>query len=381
MLGADDDVLRGGDGNDTIGSKGGDDQLFGDGGNDWVVGGIGNDTLQGGDGNDILQGGASDAGIWNFKLNAQGQIEANFVPTNTELADSTGFSAIGKWTAPSGTGPVTDSRVAWVYDDYTVAKDVALLVQALANRLPTLYEMGGLADGSFSSEQLAYMAHDYFARTGTSGGKAAFEAQTLPTQIAAVINQIWGAGSATTELINLGVNHLSAGGSWANIWLALARYSTHANKITDAQGNVSLISNQKLGDTGWSANSGADKLFGGAGNDVLVGGNDNDELDGGSDTDMAVWLGAISDYQVALTPSTAAGAASGVHDALIRNKLTGEVNTVRNVELVKIGHTVYSVPFGQPQPANNLFVELSSYVQPVTTVELAGVAFHPEWVG
>jgi Ca2+-binding RTX toxin-like protein len=384
VLGPEDDIIRGGAGNDTIGSKGGDDQLFGDEGNDWAVGGIGNDTLQGGDGNDILQGGASDAGTWNFKLNAQGQLQASFVPTSTELADSTGFSATGKWSAPAGkngSGPVTDSRFSWIYDDYSVAKDAALLVQALANRLPTLYEMGGVADGTYTSEQLAYMAHDYFARTSAPGGKAAFEAQTLQTQVSTVINQIWGAGSATAELINLGVNHLSGGGSWTNVWLALARHTTNASKITDAQGSLSLISNQKLADTGWSLNSGADKLFGGAGNDVLVGGNGNDELDGGAGTDMAVWLGAISDYQVALTPSTAAGAVAGSHDALIRNKLTGELDTLRNVELVKIGHTVYSMSPGQPQPADNVFVELSSYVQPVITGQLAGVGFHAEWNG
>lgn len=381
VLGPDDDIIRGGAGDDTIGSKGGDDQLFGDEGNDWVVGGIGNDTLQGGDGNDILQGGASDAGTWNFKLNAQGQLQASFAPTSTELADNTGFSATGVWTVPSGRGPITDSRFAWVYDDYAVAKDAALLVQALANRLPTLYEMGGVADGTYSSDQLAYMAHNYFACTGTTGGKAAYEAQSLQTQVSTVINQVWGANSATTELVNLGVNHLNGGGSWTSIWLALARHSMNASKITDAQGNVSLISNQKLGDTGWSANSGADKLFGGAGNDVLVGGNGNDELDGGAGTDMAVWLGAIADYEVALTPSTAQGAPAGSHDALVRNKLTGETDTVRNVELIKIGHTVYSVPPGQPQPADGVFVELSSYVQPVLVGQMAEVGFNAEWVG
>ncbi len=377
VLGPEDDIIHGGAGDDTVGSKGGDDQIFGDEGNDWVVGGIGNDTLQGGDGNDILQGGASDAGSWSFKLDAQGQLQASFVPTSTELADSNGFSATGSWAAPAGTngsGPITDSRFAWVYDDNAVAKDAALLVHALAGRLPTLTEMGTLADGSLTSQQLANAAHAYFANI--SGTQTA----TTEAQLQAVITQVWGSGAATNELVQVGKTYLSTGGNWSDIWLALARYSTHANHITDAQGNVSLIGGQRLSDTGWSANSGNDKLFGGAGNDVLVGGNGNDEIDGGSGTDMAVFFGAIGDFEAALIPSTEVGAAAGAHDALIRNKLTGDVDTVRNVELFKVGNTVYTVPPGHPQPADNVYVELSSYVQPVVNAELVGVGFHSEWV-
>ena len=57
VLGADDDVLHGGGGNDTVGSLGGNDQAFGDAGDDIVFGGTGNDTLSGGSGNDRLDGG------------------------------------------------------------------------------------------------------------------------------------------------------------------------------------------------------------------------------------------------------------------------------------------------------------------------------------
>ena len=95
---------------------------------------------------------------------------------------------------------------------------------------------------------------------------------------------------------------------------------------------------------------------------------------------MAVWFGAIADYQVALTPSTAQGAAAGAHDALVRNKLTGEVDTVRNVELVKIGNTVYTVPAGQAQPADGVYGELAGYVQLAGVSGTAGVAFHADWI-
>ncbi|WP_414471341.1 Ig-like domain-containing protein [Microvirga sp. M2] len=56
VLGADDDTLHGGGGNDYIGSKGGNDWLYGDAGNDTVAGGIGDDHLYGGTGHDRLLG-------------------------------------------------------------------------------------------------------------------------------------------------------------------------------------------------------------------------------------------------------------------------------------------------------------------------------------
>ncbi|MDZ7863241.1 hypothetical protein [Acidovorax sp.] len=377
VLGPEDDIVHGGAGDDTVGSKGGDDQLFGDGGNDRVVGGVGNDTLLGGDGNDILQGGASDAGTWDIKLSAQGQLQVRFTPDNVDLSDSSGFSATGVWSAPAGTngsGPVSDARFAWVYDDYAVAKDAALLVHALAGRLPTLGEMGTLADGSLSSQQLAALAHGYFINTSD------MQNASTQAQLQAVITQVWGGGAVTEELLQLGKVHLSSGGSWADIWLALVRYSLHAGQITDAQGNLGLIVSQRLGDTGWSANSGNDKLQGGAGNDALVGGGGNDELDGGAGTDMAVWLGALGDFQVALTPSTVQGATSGAKDMLIRNKLTGEVDTVRNVELLQIGQAIYTVAQDQPGLPDNVYGELGNFVQPAMPVQLLGVAFHLEWL-
>ncbi|MEG1767837.1 MAG: hypothetical protein RR311_05205 [Comamonas sp.] len=57
VLGADDDILHGGGGNDTVGSLGGNDQVYGDAGDDIVFGGAGHDTLSGGAGNDRVDGG------------------------------------------------------------------------------------------------------------------------------------------------------------------------------------------------------------------------------------------------------------------------------------------------------------------------------------
>jgi len=80
VLGADDDILHGGGGKDSVGSLGGNDQVFGDSGNDIVFGGTGHDTLSGGTGNDRLDGGlgwdtALQAGsLADYTLSTDGQV-------------------------------------------------------------------------------------------------------------------------------------------------------------------------------------------------------------------------------------------------------------------------------------------------------------------
>ncbi|MEG3062092.1 MAG: calcium-binding protein, partial [Comamonas sp.] len=80
VLGADDDLLHGGGGKDSVGSLGGNDQVFGDSGNDIVFGGTGHDTLSGGTGNDRLDGGlgwdtALQAGsLADYTLSTDGQV-------------------------------------------------------------------------------------------------------------------------------------------------------------------------------------------------------------------------------------------------------------------------------------------------------------------
>jgi hypothetical protein len=373
VLGPDDDVLRGGGGDDTVGSKGGNDQLFGDEGNDWLVGGIGNDILQGGSGNDILQGGVSDAGRWSFKLAADGALQVRFAPTSTELADSAGISVTEVFTTASGQGEITDARFAWIYDDYSLARDTALLIDALLQRLPTLGEMGEFASGKLSSQQLGELAHAFWVQTSGS------QAQALQTQVQGVIKTVWGANAATTELVALGVNHLNGGGTWGDIWLTLARDSRHASTMKDAQGNWALI-DQALNGIGWQANSGDDQLFGGDGNDVLIGGVGNDLLDGGSGADIAVLFGAVADFEVSVTASTQVGAAAGAQDVLIRSKLTGDVDTLRGIEFAKIGHTIYSVANVMPGLVDSVYAPLEGYVQPVTDAQLVGTSWHADWV-
>lgn len=58
------DLVRAGDGDDTIHSGFGNDYISGDGGNDTIFSGDGNDTLKGQNGNDIISGEGGDDVLW-----------------------------------------------------------------------------------------------------------------------------------------------------------------------------------------------------------------------------------------------------------------------------------------------------------------------------
>ena len=60
LLGAGDDVLTGGNGDETFDGGAGNDTLKGGAGDDTLSGGLGNDTLDGGSGDDVVAGGAGD---------------------------------------------------------------------------------------------------------------------------------------------------------------------------------------------------------------------------------------------------------------------------------------------------------------------------------
>jgi hypothetical protein len=66
FLGAEDDKLYGGGGNDVVGSAGGNDEIYGEAGDDLVFGGEGSDFIDGGTGTDALQ--LSGAGRASYSL-------------------------------------------------------------------------------------------------------------------------------------------------------------------------------------------------------------------------------------------------------------------------------------------------------------------------
>ncbi len=373
VLGAGDDELHAGGGDDTVGSKGGDDKLWGDAGNDKIVGGIGNDQLYGGDGNDILQGGPSDAGRWGVKLDAQGQLHIRFVPDNTELADSTGLSLSGNWSTPSGQGLITDSRLSFAYQNYSLVQDVALLIHGLTGRLPTLSELSAFAKAGFSSAQLAAAAHQ--SHVHNSGPQP----QAIEAQVQSIIARVMGGAFASSDTaaqwVVAGSTFIAQGGSWANLWLAVVRSDAHKAQLPGAtpDGMTSLVYNQSLAETGWSGQAGNNQLYGDAGNDVLIGGSGNNLLDGGTGTDMAVFFGAVSDFEISRS-----SASTNPADLLLRHKATGAINTLRNVEYLRVGEEVYATPQATALVVGR-YVDLSTQLPPAG-VTLQGIAFHSDWL-
>ena len=268
VLGADDDILHGGAGDDVVGSKGGNDRLYGDEGNDAIVGGRGNDHLEGGAGNDILQGGMSDTGAWNFALNADGSLKMSYQASYGLLTDTQATSFEGHWS-----GQIQDARIAFAYQSGEVLKTISQLHQGLLGELPDLQTMNELSQAWKSKEQAIQTAWNWYEASLPANASTQDKLQALFTQT-------WGAAQATQANIQMGLDYLAQGGTWAAGLEYLVSHPNVSGLIT-SEGKTELIKTTQLGELGWGADSGDDILMGGVGNDVLIGGGGNDVLDGG----------------------------------------------------------------------------------------------------
>jgi hypothetical protein len=341
FLGPEDDLLRGGGGNDTIGSKGGDDRLYGDAGDDRVIGGAGNDTLEGGAGNDTLQGGAAESGTWRFQINPAGQLLSRFEAADADLTGATGFSQAGPWVDADG-ARATDERVAFSFETPATLQSLALLHQAVVDRLPTLQELNTYAGLKLDAVGLAQLAYDYHAQQTHAASK------TLEQQVRSLIETVWGSGAATNALVPEGVRYIEAGGTWAEGLLYLANSAASVALLRDGSGNLPLAQAYSGGEFGWLGDPGNDVLRGGDGNDRLVGGHGSDTLDGGAGIDLAVFVGTPSDFVFSFE-GTGAG-----REMLLQSVLGGPVDRLSGVEYLQIGSTYYamdaataSLPAGQ----------------------------------
>ena len=318
VLGPDDDILHGGAGNDTVGSKGGNDQLFGDEGNDTAVGGLGDDQIDGGTGNDLLVGGQSDAGQWSFKQMA-GQVIMNWTPGSAELADSSGTSS----SAYRDGGTAVDPRLAFAYQSTDMRETVTELYQLLLQQLPTVDEMNFWCNAGFSVAELNYGASNMLLKY----------ALDLPVQfkIRTILTQVWGANKVTAELLQIGTDYINAGGSYGRVVEVLVKHDNFKSGLLNTDGSMTLTQSWNLADSGWSSDTGKDTLLGGAGNDTLVGGHGNDVLDGGDATDTAVWFATAANFEVQIVGSGVA------KDVALFDTSSGELDIIRNIEQLQIG--------------------------------------------
>ena len=107
--------------------------------------------------------------------------------------------------------------------------------------------------------------------------------------------------------------------------MSLARANTSSDQsssgvsIFDSQGNIKLSQDLVLQESGWSADSSDDFLYGGDGLDYLVGGAGNDLLDGGAGIDITVYSGVLADFGVRIAT------VNGLTDLVIFNRICGEL--------------------------------------------------------
>jgi hypothetical protein len=318
ILGPDDDVIHGGAGNDTVGSKGGNDQLFGDEGHDTVVGGLGDDHLEGGAGDDLLVGGQSDAGQLTFSQ-LRGQLTATWSPSSAELADSSGLSFPENFTG----GTPIDPRLTFGYQSTEMRETIAKLYQAYLHRLPSVDEMNFWSTYGMNAVELAQGVVNLIINP--------LVGQSTQQKVTAVLSQVWGADKVMPELVQIGVDHINAGGTWSRVMQVLISHNNLKGAITNTDGSLNLTQSWSLADSGWSSDTGADTLLGGAGNDTLVGGHGNDVLDGGDGTDSALWYGQASNFEVRIVGSGTA------KDVALVDTSSGEVDIIRNIEQLQIG--------------------------------------------
>lgn len=366
VLGEDDDILRGGAGDDLVGSREGADRLYGDAGNDWLVGGSGDDILEGGAGNDVLQGGASDAGSWQYRLQ-DGELISHFTATEAVAADAAQVVVRGPWWTQGDSGIDSDDRAAFTYADPARLELVASLYKAATGERAGLMDFNAFVNSGLSAEQLADEAVNFFF---ASQGPLP---QALEVQLQLLIEAVWGEGSATDALISEGVNHLNAGGSWGTAMLFLARAQEAQQLLRGDTDDLILVQDYQTSETGWSANSGHDTLRGGAGNDRLVGGDGDDLLDGGEGTDVAVFTGGIQDFLLSLQLGS-----DGRQEIQLTRKISGEVDTLISIELLKVGGFYYGPADALAGAELNTDYELGDAVvqltaQQVQAMDLAGI--------
>lgn len=367
ILGADDDILHGGGGDDIVGSRSGDDQLYGDEGNDLLIGGVGNDVLNGGVGNDVLQGGSSDAGTWTFGLDAAGKMHANFTAKLSIAAQSLNLELVGTRALPAGLQTIFDNRFSLVSQDEARVSDIALLYHAVLGTLPDANWLASVASGALTVPQLSQIAYDHFAATpGVS-------AMSLENQINALVKQVW--GHSDEAVTQLGLTYFKQGGTWKEALLYLANSAESKKLITDTQGLMSVSQPVQLKEAGWAANSGNDQLLGGNGMDLLIGGSGNDLLDGGAGIDMASFFGAVADYSVGLQVN-----ASGITEIVLKHVSSGDVDTLRNVELFQFGGAVYGPKEVMPNLSFGEFKPVVDYVKLLGTADLQALGIPSDWV-
>ncbi|WP_256078521.1 Ig-like domain-containing protein [Massilia sp. YIM B04103] len=294
--GNENDTLYGNGGNDVLATAAGNDYLNGGSGDDRLAGGAGNDRLEGGSGSDALQGGRSDVGAWQFYLTAQGAVvgkhqmalSSSTAMENIAAAELNGSEALLHFTSASAVR----------------LQELSLLYHAAFHRAPDLPGLNFWTTSGLSGEELAIRLLE--PPEGRDGivqlGSSAYVQQLYQNALGRAASGVELAGWLQY------FDRLPLKQAQGAVLSGIAQLTEHKTAWLSADGfALGGIVHQR--EQGWIANSGNDRLEGGAGSDWLVGGD-------GSDT--VVYGSASSQYTLSLgrDGTVLLGDAQGVQDGL-----------------------------------------------------------------
>lgn len=235
-------LLTGGNGNDTLWGRGGHDVLNGGNGNDYLWGNEGNDTLIGGAGADTLKGGA---GMDTYVIRNKGAIDTvvDFSVANKDKLD---LSELLKGTLG--------------FKAATAFKDGYVHLAQKGAHVEVSIDLDGAA-GPGQREHVATLLDNTISKLGASSF-------ILPGDT----------GSSTPP-----INPPTSGGTGS-----LTISGNEADNVLRGGLGNDVIRGQG-GDDTLSGNAGRDELWGNDGDDVLVGGHGADMLKGGTGMDTFVF--------------------------------------------------------------------------------------------
>nr|WP_315258574.1 Ig-like domain-containing protein [uncultured Duganella sp.] len=278
--GSDNDTIYGNGGDDILGTAGGNDYLDGGDGNDWLAAGGGDDRLVGGAGDDVLQGGRSDAGQWQFFLK-DGKVVGQH---QLALAGATVMETV---TAAELNGGEAILGFTQAQVDGARLETLSLLYHAAFERAP---DLGGLNFWINTGLNTLELATGFLGVPEAAQGLMQLNNHDF---VATLLENALGVKPAEAALASWVARLDNAPGDLSARAGVLAEIALTAEHRAAWNGSDGLALGGQLltQEQGWIANSGDDRLEGGAGSDRLV---------GGDGIDTVVYGGAASSYGLAL---------------------------------------------------------------------------------
>ncbi|MYN38119.1 DUF4347 domain-containing protein [Duganella sp. FT109W] len=314
--GNDNDTLYGNGGDDILLTAAGNDYLNGGDGADQLAGGAGNDALHGGAGGDVVQGGRSDTGQWQFYLK-DGKVVGIH---QTALANASGTE-----TLTAAEINQSEAILKFVGASATKLDMLSLMYHAAFDRAPDLAGLNWWVPHNLSVQQ---QAEGFLQAPEAVNG-----IMTLSNHdyVAALLHNALGttpdASALAPYLARLDAVASGDLASRAGVLADIALSSVH-RAAYDSGAGLALGGQLLTQEQGWIANSGDDRLEGGAGNDLLV---------GGDDADTIVYSGAASQYSLALSKGG---------DVMVAEPDSG-IDTIRQIELGEFNGVTRDLSFTQ----------------------------------